>query len=173
MAMKRLALAFFSISAATLAAGGFAAGLLPLGGCGVFLGVVGGVLILFEAESRGLSLLLLLITLVAVANALFSANPYLLVFAVSSALIGWEFGLTAVQTRLFSKRDVARFARKKLASLGAIVAASLVLTVVAFQIRFRLSFGLALGLGLAALILLGLAFRSTATRARSKSQLHD
>ena len=161
--MKWLALLFFSLSTATLAACGFAAGLLPLGGCGIFLGVVCGVLVLFEAEVRGLSLLLLLITLLAVANALFGANPYLVVFAASSALIGWEFGLTAVQARPFSKRDVARFARKKLVALGAIGAASLVLTVVAFQARFRLSFGLALGLGLAALILLGLGFRISTT----------
>ena len=172
--MKRLALLFFSISAATLAACGFAAGLLPLGGCGVFLGVVGGVLVLFEAEARGLSLLLLLITLLAVASALFDTNPYLLVFAVASALIGWEFGLTAVQTRPFTKRDIARFARKKLVSLGAIGAASLLLATAAFQTRLQLSFGLALGLGLAALILLGLAFRAaTVTRLRSEKRLHD
>lgn len=169
MAMKRLALLFFSISSGTLAACGFAAGLLPLGGCGVFVGVVGGVLVLFEAEARGLSLLLLLITLLAVANALFDANPYLVVFAATSALIGWEFGLTAVQTRPFSKRDVAKFARKKLASLAGIGAGSLALAAIAFQAQFRLSFGLALGLGLAALLLLGLAFRSTTTRPRSNS----
>ena len=169
MAMKRLALVFFSLSAAVLAACGFAAGLLPLGGCGVFLGVVGGVLVLFEAEARGLSLLLLLITLLAVANALLRATPYLVVFAAASALIGWEFGLTAVQTKPFAKPDVARFACKKLVSLGAIGVASLVLTAAAFQTRLQLSFGLALGLGLAALLLLGLAFRSTTTRPRSNS----
>ena len=169
MAMKRLALVFFSLSAAVLAACGFAAGLLPLGGCGVFLGVVGGVLVLFDAEARGLSLLLLLITLLAVANALLRATPYLVVFAAASALIGWEFGLTAVQTKPFSKPDVARFARKKLASLAGIGAGSLALAAIAFQAQFRLSFGLALGLGLAALLLLGLAFRSTTTRPRSNS----
>ncbi len=168
MAMKRMALVFFALSAATLAACGFAAGPLPLGGCGVFLGVVSGVLVLFDVEARGLLLLLLLITLLAVANALFGANPYLVVFAATSALIGWEFGLTAVQTRPFSKHDVARFARKKLVALGAIGAASLVLTVVAFQTRFRLSFGLALGLGLAALLLLGLGFRISTTGKPSK-----
>jgi len=169
MAMKRLALVFFSLSAAVLSACGFAAGLLPLGGCGIFLGVVGGVLLLFEAEAHGLSLLLLLTTLLAVANALFDANPYLVVFAAASALIGWEFGLTVVQTKPFSKPDVARFARKKLASLAGIGAGSLALAAIAFQAQFRLSFGLALGLGLAALLLLGLAFRSTTTRPRSES----
>jgi len=171
--MKWLALLFFSLSTATLAACGFAAGLLPLGGCGIFLGVVCGVLVLFEAEVRGLSLLLLLITLLAVANALFGTNTYLVVLAAATALIGWDFGLTAVQTKPFAKPDVARFACKKLIALGTIGVASLVLAIVAFQTRFRLSFGLALGLGLAALILLGLAYRSTATRAHSKSQLHD
>ena len=171
--MKRLALLFFSVSSATLAACGFAAGLLPLGGCGVFVGVVGGVLVLFEAEARGLSLLLLLITLLAVANALLDANPHLVVFAASSALIGWEFGLTAVQAGPFSKQDVARFARKKLVSLGAIGISSLVLAIVAFQTRYRLSFGLALGLGFAALVLLGLAFHTAARKPQRKSQPHD
>jgi len=167
--MKRLALVFVLLSAAALAGCGFAVGLLPLGGCGVFLGAIGAVLVLFEAQARGLSLLLLLFTLLATANALFGANPYLLVFAAASALIGWEFGLTALQTKPFSKPDVARFARKKLVSLGAIGTASLALATIAFQARFRLSFGLALGLGFAALLLLGLVFRLTATKVRRKS----
>ena len=165
--MKRLALGFFSISAVSLAACGFAAGSLPLGCCSIFVGLLGGILVLLGAEPRGLSVILVLLVLVAVAGALFGFNPYLIAFAASSALIGWEFGLTAVQTRPFSKQEVAKFARKKLVNLAGIGVVSLALTAVACQARFRLSFGLALGLGFAALFLLGLAFRSTATRARS------
>lgn len=173
MAMKRLALLFFSLSAAILAGSGFAAGSVPLGCCGIFAGLLAAVLVLLDAEARGLSVVLVLLVLVAVTGALFGFNPYLLAFAASCALIGWEFGLTAGQTRPFSKHDVARFARKKLASLVGIGAGSLALTAIAFQAQFRLSFGLALGLGLAALILLGLAFRiSTARKPRSRSRFH-
>ena len=167
--MRLSALLFLSVSAAVLSACGFAEGSLPLGGCGLFLGGVGGVLVVFEAESRGLSLLLLLLTVLAVVDALFGANPYLLVFAAASALVGWEFGLTAVQTRPFSKQDAARFAGKKLVGGAAIGAASLALAAAAFRIHVRLGFGLALGLGFAALVLLGLAFRSAAARARRES----
>jgi hypothetical protein len=168
MAMNRLALTCFSLSATILAGSGFAVGSVPLGCCGIFAGLVAAVLVLLDAEMRGLLVVLVLLVLVAAVGALFGLNPYLLALAASSALVGWEFGLTAGQTRPFSKQDVARFAGKKLASLAGIGAGSLALTAIAFQARFRLSFGLALGLGLAALALLGLVFRSTATRARSK-----
>ena len=169
MAMKRLALFFFALSAAILAASGFAAGSVPLGCCGIVAGLLAAVLVLVNVETRGLSVVLVLLVLVAFAGALLGFNPYLLALAAGCALIGWEFGLTAGQTRPFSKQDVARFARKKLVSLVGIGTGSLALTAIAFQARFRLSFGLAFGLGLAALALLGLAFRSTATRTRSKS----
>ncbi len=169
MAMKWLALTFFSLSATILAGSGFAIGSVPLGCCGIFAGLLAAVLVLLDAEARGLSVVLVLLVLVAVASALLGFNPYLLALAASSALIGWEFGLTATQTRAFSKQDVAKFAGKKLASLAGIGAGSLALTAIAFQARFRLSFGLAFGLGLAALALLGLAFRSAAAKTRSKS----
>ena len=167
--MKRLALVFFAFSAAIFAGSGFAAGSVPLGCCGVFAGLLAGVLVPLDAAARGLSVVLVLFVLLSAVGALFGFNPYLLVLLASSALLGWEFGLTAAQTRPFSKRDAALFARRKLISLGAIGAASLVLATAALQTRIRFSFGLALGLGLAALVLLGLAFRTIARAHRSDS----
>jgi hypothetical protein len=167
MAMKSLAITFFSISAAVLAGDGFASGSAALGFCGVSVGLLAGILVILDAESRGISILLVLHVLLTFVAALFGLNPYLLVLAASSALIGWEFGLTATETRPFPRRDVTKFACKKLAGLVCIGTVSLAFTAVAFQIRFRLHFGAALGLGVGALILLGLAFRGAATRDQS------
>jgi len=165
--MRRLSLLFFTLSAAALASNAFAAGSIPLGACSVFVGLLGGVLVYFDTSAHGLSILLVLITILAVIGRVCDGSPYVLVFAVTSALVGWEFGLSAGETRPFPKEAVNRYARKRAYILIVFGAASLLIVTAALHTRLQLSFGLALGLGLAALFLLGLALQ-TAGVLRSK-----
>ena len=167
--MRLYSLSFFSICGMILAGLGFSLGSIPLGTVGVGLILLWIVLICVHASEPAFALPLALATSLAVIELFQGGNTYLAAFALTAALLGWEFVQSAATIAPFPKEAQQSFSKRHLWQMLALGAAGLLLSSIALQVCFPLTFAPALGLGLAALLLLGLVMR-TGRRSPPKSK---